>query len=44
MKKYRDFLLVAALFAIVYLGALTASGRIHDTLGSLGGVLGWLTG
>ena len=44
MKKYRDFLLVAALFAIVYLGALTASGRVDDTLGSLSNVLAWLTG
>jgi hypothetical protein len=42
MRKYLDFVLVAAMFGMVLVGALAASGRIDYTFGSLGDALAWL--
>lgn len=44
MRKYREFVLVVAMFGLVLVGALVASGRIHNTFGSLGDALAWLIG
>lgn len=42
MKKYRDLVLIMAVFGIVLYGALAASGRIGYTFGSLGDTLRWI--
>jgi hypothetical protein len=42
MKKYLDFVLVVAMFGMVTVGALAASGRIDHRFGSLGDALAWL--
>ena len=42
MRKYVDFVLIVAIFGIVAVGALAASGRIGSAFGSLGSTLAWL--
>lgn len=43
MGKYREFVLVAAMFGIVLVAALAASGSIDHAFGSLADALAWLT-